>query len=159
MFSKIYQKKWFKFLSFGKIISYNPKYPSIEDLRAKAKRRIPKFAFEYLNGGCNKDVNLYKNTSELRKVELKPKYLIPFSKPNLKTELFNHQFAVQFFEIINSTNNTLKPIEKQTNNSIFLNFIILTLIIISTTYLINFKKWATHLEKFLRYQLMVSHMD
>ena len=63
-----------------------------------------------------------------------------FSQPNLKTELFNHQFVVQFFEIINNTNNTLKPIEKQTNNSIFLNFIILTLIIISTTYLINFKK-------------------
>ena len=125
----------------AKTISYNPKYPSIEDLRAKAKRRIPKFAFEYLNGRCNKDVNLYKNTSELRKVELKPKYLIPFSKPNLKTELFNHQFVVQFFEIINNTNNTLKPIEKQTNNSIFLNFIILTLIIISTTYLINFKNF------------------
>ena len=63
-----------------------------------------------------------------------------FSQPNLKTELFNHQFVVQFFEIINNTNNTLKPIEKQTNNSIFLNFIILTLIIISMTYLINFKK-------------------
>ncbi len=73
-------------------------------------------------------------------MELKPKYLISFSQPNLKTELFNHQFAVQFFEIINNTNNTLKPIEKKTKNSIFLNFIILTLIIISTTYLINFKK-------------------
>jgi len=95
---------------------------------------------QYLDERCNKNVNLYKNTSELRKVELKPKYLISFSQPNLKTKLFNHQFTVQFFEIINSTNNTLKPIEKQTNNSIFLNFIILTLIIISTTYLINFKK-------------------
>ena len=124
----------------AKTISYNPKYPSIKDLRAKAKRRISKFTFGYLDERCNKNVNLYKNTSELRKVELKPKYLISFSQPNLKTKLFNHQFTVQFFEIINSTNNTLKPIEKQTNNSIFLNFIILTLIIISTTYLINFKK-------------------
>ena len=125
----------------AKTISYNPKYPLIKDLRAKAKRRITKFVFEYLDGGYNKDINLYKNTSELRKVELKPKYLTPFSQPNLKTELFNHQFVVQFFEIINNTNNTLKPIEKQTNNSIFLNFIILTLIIISTTYLINFKNF------------------
>jgi isopentenyl diphosphate isomerase/L-lactate dehydrogenase-like FMN-dependent dehydrogenase len=125
----------------AKTISYNPKYPSIKDLRAKAKRRISKFAFEYLDERCNKNVNLYKNTSELRKVELKPKYLISFSQPNLKTKLFNHQFTVQFFEIINSTNNTLKPIEKQTNNSIFLNFIVLILIIISTIYLINFKNF------------------
>jgi hypothetical protein len=29
----------------AKTISYNPKYPSIKDLRAKAKRRISKFAF------------------------------------------------------------------------------------------------------------------
>jgi len=138
---KFIKRNDLNFYALAKTISYNPKYPLIKDLRAKAKRRITKFVFEYLDGGCNKDINLYKNTSELRKVELKPKYLIPFSHPILKTEfLFNHQFAVQFFEIINNTNNTLKPIEKQTNNSIFLNFIILTLIIISTTYLINFKK-------------------
>ena len=29
----------------SKPIQYNPRYPSIEDLRAKAKKRIPKFAF------------------------------------------------------------------------------------------------------------------
>ena len=137
---KFIKRNDLNFYALAKTISYNPKYPLIKDLRAKAKRRITKFVFEYLDGGYNKDINLYKNTSELRKVELKPKYLTPFSQPNLKTELFNHQFVVQFFEIINNTNNTLKPIEKQTNNSIFLNFIILTLIIISTTYLINFKK-------------------
>ena len=36
----------------------NYKYPSVPDLRARAKRKIPKFAFEYLDGGCNDDVNL-----------------------------------------------------------------------------------------------------
>jgi L-lactate dehydrogenase (cytochrome) len=40
---------------------YNNNYPAIDDLRNKAKRKIPKFAFEYLDGGCNEDVNLYKN--------------------------------------------------------------------------------------------------
>ena len=51
--------------------SYNNGYPSIDDLREKARKRIPRFAFEYLDGGCNEDVNLYKNTAELREVELK----------------------------------------------------------------------------------------
>jgi hypothetical protein len=32
-----------------KPISYNPKYPSIEDLRKKAQKKIPKFAFDYLD--------------------------------------------------------------------------------------------------------------
>ncbi len=54
---------------------YNTSYPSIDDLIKKAKRKIPKFAFEYLDGGCNEDVNLYKNTAELREVELQPFYL------------------------------------------------------------------------------------
>ena len=37
------------------------RYPSVEDLRKLAKKRIPKFAFEYLDGGCNEDVNIKKN--------------------------------------------------------------------------------------------------
>jgi len=38
----------------------NYKYPSVDDLRLRAKAKIPKFAFEYLDGGCNDDVNLKK---------------------------------------------------------------------------------------------------
>ena len=75
----------------GKPIKYNPRYPSIEDLRNRASMKIPKFAFEYLDGGCNEDVSLYKNTHELRKIEMKPRYLVPFSRANLKTELFGHE--------------------------------------------------------------------
>ncbi|MEC9195577.1 MAG: alpha-hydroxy acid oxidase [Bacteroidota bacterium] len=80
----------------SKPIQYNPRYPSIEDLRAKAKKRIPKFAFEYLDGGCNEDISLYKNTNELRKVEMKPRYLVPFQGANLKTELIGHQYDAPF---------------------------------------------------------------
>jgi L-lactate dehydrogenase (cytochrome) len=80
----------------SKPIQYNPRYPSIEDLRAKAKNRIPKFAFEYLDGGCNEDINLHKNTHELRKVEMKPRYLVPFMGANLKTELFGHEYDAPF---------------------------------------------------------------
>ncbi len=80
----------------SKPIQYNPRYPSIEDLRAKAKNRIPEFAFEYLDGGCNEDINLHKNTHELRKVEMKPRYLVPFKGANLKTELFGHEYDAPF---------------------------------------------------------------
>lgn len=75
---------------------FNPKYPSIEDLRNKAEKRIPKFAFEYLDGGCNEDVNLKRNTSELREVQLKPIYLKDHIGSNLKTKLFGIDYLAPF---------------------------------------------------------------
>lgn len=75
---------------------YNTKYPSIEDLRDKAKKKIPKFAFEYLDGGCNEDVNLYKNTSDLRKIELNPYYLKNYPGIEMQTELFGHKYDAPF---------------------------------------------------------------
>lgn len=76
--------------------SYNSNYPSIEDLREKAKRKIPKFAFEYLDGGCNEDVNLHKNTAEIRGVELVPYYLSKHTGSDLRTELFGHVYDAPF---------------------------------------------------------------
>lgn len=77
-------------------LSYNSNYPSIDDLIKKAKKRIPRFAFEYLDGGCNEDINLHKNTSELREVELKPYYLNKHTGSDLKTELFSHVYDAPF---------------------------------------------------------------
>ena len=74
----------------------NYRYPSVDDLRSRAKAKIPKFAFEYLDGGCNNDVNLKKNTSRIRDVELKPKYLVDYTPATLKTELFGHQYDAPF---------------------------------------------------------------
>jgi L-lactate dehydrogenase (cytochrome) len=74
----------------------NPKYPSIDDLRARARQRIPRFAFESLDGGCNEDQNLYKNTAELRELELKPYYLAKHHGSDLKTELFGHVYDAPF---------------------------------------------------------------
>jgi len=77
-------------------IQYNSSYPSVDDLRKKAKQKIPRFAFEYLDGGCNEDVNLYKNTSEIREVELKPYYLESYQAPDLRTELFGDLYDAPF---------------------------------------------------------------
>jgi L-lactate dehydrogenase (cytochrome) len=76
--------------------NYNTKYPGIDDLRNKAKRKIPGFAFDYLDGGCNEDVNLRKNTDEIREIELKPLYLREHSESNLRTELFGKTYDAPF---------------------------------------------------------------
>ncbi len=76
--------------------TFNERFPSIDDLRCKAQKRIPRFAFEYLDGGCNEEVNLVKNTSEIREVELKPFYLNNYGVSDLRTELFGHTYNAPF---------------------------------------------------------------
>lgn len=77
-------------------MNFDTRYPSIDDLRTKAQNKIPKFAFEYLDGGCNEDVNLHKNTSELREVQLKPQYLRDFNGASMKTEILGMQYDAPF---------------------------------------------------------------
>ena len=72
------------------------RFPSIEHLRERARRRMPRFAFEYLEGGCNAEVNLRRNTEEIREVQLQPWYLRDYPGSDLKTELFGHTYDAPF---------------------------------------------------------------
>ncbi|MEM6271558.1 MAG: alpha-hydroxy-acid oxidizing protein, partial [Bacteroidota bacterium] len=76
--------------------NFDTRFPSVDDLRQKAKSKIPRFAFEYLDGGCNEDVNLVRNTKEIRDVELIPNYLSNFDKSDMSTELFGHVYDAPF---------------------------------------------------------------
>ena len=77
-------------------LNYDPRFPDVDLLRHRARRRIPRFAFEYLDGGCNEEVNLRKNTEELRRVELRPYYLREYAGVDLRTELFGHTYDAPF---------------------------------------------------------------
>jgi L-lactate dehydrogenase (cytochrome) len=77
-------------------LTINPKYPSVDDLRKRAMVKMPKFAFEYLDGGCNEDINLNKNRTDLQKIELMPQYLSKFEKSEMKTELFGQTYDAPF---------------------------------------------------------------
>ncbi|MBO0340384.1 alpha-hydroxy acid oxidase [Flagellimonas profundi] len=76
--------------------SFDTRYPSVDDLRDKAKKRIPRFAFEYLDGGCNEDVNIRRNTSEIRDIQLKPTYIKDFKGASIKTTLFGEEYDAPF---------------------------------------------------------------
>lgn len=77
-------------------MSFDARYPAIDDLISKARKKIPRFAFEYLDGGCNEDVNLHRNTKEIRDVQLIPKYLSKHTRSEMKTELFGHTYDAPF---------------------------------------------------------------
>ncbi len=75
---------------------FNSNYPSIEHLRERARRRVPRFAFEYLEGGCFSNINLQRNTDEIRQVQLRPWYLRDYPGSDLKTELFGITYDAPF---------------------------------------------------------------
>jgi L-lactate dehydrogenase (cytochrome) len=76
--------------------AFHPQYPSIEHLRERARQRMPRFVFEYLEGGCFSEVNLRRNTEEIRAVQLKPWYLNDFAGATMQTELFGRTYDAPF---------------------------------------------------------------
>ncbi|MFL2616140.1 MAG: alpha-hydroxy-acid oxidizing protein [Flavobacteriaceae bacterium] len=72
--------------------------PSVNELRERSKKKVPKFAFEYLDGGCHDDVNLKRNTQRIRDIELKPKYLIEQNDKalSLRAKIFGHTYSLPF---------------------------------------------------------------
>lgn len=54
---------------------YNKKYPSITELKNKAKARLPRFAFDYLASGCNEELCLARNYRDIENINLRPRLL------------------------------------------------------------------------------------
>ncbi|MFW0715036.1 alpha-hydroxy acid oxidase [Pedobacter sp. N23S346] len=75
---------------------YNSQYPSVADLRRKAKTRIPKFAFDYLEGGCNEGLNLARNENDFDNIYLKPNYLRVGGDIDMSVELFGRKYSAPF---------------------------------------------------------------
>ncbi|WP_312460188.1 alpha-hydroxy acid oxidase [Sphingobacterium siyangense] len=75
---------------------YNTRYPSVEDLKIKAKKRIPRFAFDYLTGGANEELNLARNENDFDNILLKPQYLLASEEIDLSVELFGRRYSAPF---------------------------------------------------------------
>ncbi|PWJ15826.1 alpha-hydroxy acid oxidase [Jannaschia seohaensis] len=69
---------------------------SIADLRLKAKRRIPRFAFDLVDGGAEAEVNLRRNEEAFEEVLLTPRYMVDVSRIDTGTEVFGESFAAPF---------------------------------------------------------------
>ena len=71
-------------------------HPSVEHLRRAAQRRMPGFAYDYLAGGCHEELNLARNTAELREIRLAPRYLDDYAGADLRCELFGYTYDAPF---------------------------------------------------------------
>ena len=66
----------------------------IADFREAARCRLPRFLFEYIDGGSYAEVTLGRNVTDLRDVALRQRVLRDVSDLNLTTELFGQKLAL-----------------------------------------------------------------
>ncbi|MEL7215993.1 MAG: alpha-hydroxy acid oxidase [Pseudomonadota bacterium] len=70
------------------------RFPSILDLKKRAKRRIPHFAWEYLDSGTGRDEALARNADALDAVRLMPRFLVGDQAPDLSVEVMGEHYAL-----------------------------------------------------------------
>ncbi len=72
------------------------RFASIADLEKAAKKRMPKFAFDYLHGGIGRETALDRNRAALDAICLRPQHITKGFEPQLQTELFGQTYAAPF---------------------------------------------------------------
>lgn len=66
---------------------------SIDDLRRLARRRLPRFAFDFIDGGAESETGLARNRRALDAVLLAPRYLVDLTTIDTTVELFGETYA------------------------------------------------------------------
>ena len=69
------------------------RFPTVAYLRRHARRRVPSFAFEYMDGGAGADGGIARNSDALDAVELVPRYGITTALPPVDVELFGKRYS------------------------------------------------------------------
>lgn len=67
---------------------------SIPDFRELARRRLPHFLFEYIDGGSYSETTLKRNVEDLRDIALRQRVLRDVSSLDLSTELFGQKLKL-----------------------------------------------------------------
>lgn len=71
-------------------------HPSIEDLRRTARKRIPKFAFEYLDSATGRELGLTINREALDAIGFMPKVLCGRTTADLKRTILGQTYNLPF---------------------------------------------------------------
>jgi isopentenyl diphosphate isomerase/L-lactate dehydrogenase-like FMN-dependent dehydrogenase len=69
---------------------------SVSDFRTLAKRRIPRFAFDYLDGGAGDEIGLRRNIEALDALKLMPRMLVNVEKVDLSTTFLGRKWNMPF---------------------------------------------------------------
>ncbi len=67
---------------------------NIDDLRAVAKRRVPKVVFDYLDGGAEGEQTLRENCRVFQDVTFRPRGAVAVEECDLKTRVLGHELSL-----------------------------------------------------------------
>ena len=68
-------------------------YPTVDDLRRRARWRVPRFGFDFVDGGANDEICIERNIAAFRAVELLPRYCVDSKGVSTEVELFGRHYA------------------------------------------------------------------
>jgi (S)-mandelate dehydrogenase len=69
---------------------------NLDDLRRMAKKRLPRIAYDFIEGGVEDEDGIDRNEQAFRNQRLVPRYLVDVSTRDQSAELFGRRYAASF---------------------------------------------------------------
>ena len=69
------------------------RYPSISDLKDRARCRIPFFAWEYLDSATGAETAMYRNEAAFSQITMVPRFMKGEIAPDISTKLFGKEYS------------------------------------------------------------------
>jgi (S)-mandelate dehydrogenase len=69
-------------------------YPLLSDLRRKSRQRMPRFAFDLLEGGCDGEIGISRNRRAFDDIEVIPRFGMGLRELDTSIELFGRRYAM-----------------------------------------------------------------
>jgi L-lactate dehydrogenase (cytochrome) len=80
----------------GKIARLRRHFPTVELLRRRARLRVPRFAFDFVDGAANDEICRRRNAESFAAVEILPRYCVDTKGVSTEVELFGRRYAAPF---------------------------------------------------------------
>jgi len=72
------------------------RYPSVADLARRARRRLPHFAWEFLDSGTGREYALARNEAALQRILMRPRTMAGGLSPDISVQLWGTEYAAPF---------------------------------------------------------------
>lgn len=79
--------------SKSKLAAWRGKYPTVASLEPVARRRVPYFVFDFLQGGTGDEVSRPRNHKALAEIEIVPRYCTDVSGIDTAATLFGRRYS------------------------------------------------------------------
>src|SRR6188768_1973757 len=71
-----------------------PRVVNISDLRRLAKKRLPRVAFDYIDGGAEAEITMRENSRAFEDVTLRPRSAVATANCDLSTTVIGSQISL-----------------------------------------------------------------